>query len=265
MDDHKIEISFVVVEYLSIEEINTCVEAILRNVSMPCEIIISSNSCYSDEEKHSIPIADARVKWIYNQRNGGFAYAMNQGLKAATGRYMVIMNSDCTISDGMEQMVDFLRQHPDVGAIAPKIIDSQNRIQDTARPYVSVPRFIERHILRILKNNGIVLENGMNYNEVQTVDWLIGAFLMVSRRAYDETQGLDEAYFMYAEDLDWCTRIRQKGMEVVYFPHAHVVYAGTRRARHNRKYASIFLKSHLHYWRKFGFFFGYPKRQHLSL
>ena len=87
---------------------------------------------------------------------------------------------------------------------------------------------------------------------------------MVSKKAYELTQGMSEDYFMYAEDLDWCTRIRKKGLEIVYYPNAIIEYKGTRSARKSKKYAKIFLKSHITYWKKFGFLFGYPKRKHLS-
>jgi hypothetical protein len=186
---------------------------------------------------------------------------MNEGLRVAKGDYMVIMNSDCTPMTDLDGMMDFMESHPDIGAIAPRLQDAEGRLQDTARPYVSVPRFLWRHVQRVLRHREVVLNQRMDYGQIQTVDWLIGAFIMVSRRAYELTGGLDENYFMYAEDLDWCTRIRQQGLEVVYFPDAVVSYKGTRRARSNANYAKIFIESHIAYWKKFGFFFGYPKRK----
>ena len=86
---------------------------------------------------------------------------------------------------------------------------------------------------------------------------------MVSRKAYEATKGLDADLFMYAEDLDWCTRIRQYRLEVVYFPNCSIIYKGTRRARSNSRYAKIFIQSHIKYWKKFGFFYGYPKRKRI--
>ncbi len=85
----------------------------------------------------------------------------------------------------------------------------------------------------------------MKYNKIQTVDWIIGAFIMVSRKAYEATGGLDDNFFMYTEDLDWCTRIRQQGFEIVYYPFTRITYKGTRRARNSFKYARIFIESHL--------------------
>lgn len=259
-----IRLSIVVVEYKSIGEIQQCLASLDEHVRVPYEVIVSSNSCYTPEERQSIPQTDGHVRWLFNERNGGFAYAMNEGLRVAKGDYLVIMNSDCTPLTDLDGMMDFMEAHPDVGAIAPRLQDTDGRLQDTARPYVSLPRFLWRHVRRVLGHTDVVLDRRMDYGRIQTVDWLIGAFIMVSRRAYELTGGLDESYFMYAEDLDWCTRIRQQGLEVVYYPRAVVTYRGTRRARSNANYAKIFIVSHIAYWKKFGFFFGYPKRREVS-
>lgn len=255
-------LSFVIVEYNSIGDIAHCVDSIRQHVSQPHEIIVSSNSCYDKQKQEEICKQQGYAKWLFNDRNGGFAYAMNEGLKKATGAYLIIMNSDCILETDLSNMVAFMEEHPHVGAIAPQMRDSNGNIQDTARPYVSVPRYILRQVKRIVGHKISILDNRMDYGAIQTVDWLIGAFIMVSRKAYEATKGLDANYFMYAEDLDWCTRIRQKGLEVVYFPHATICYQGTRRARSNAQYAKIFIKSHIRYWKKFGFFYGYPKRIH---
>lgn len=253
-------LSFIIVEYHSIEEVNHCIDSILASVHVTHEIIVSSNSCYNNAEITRLTPCHENVKWVFNDRNGGFAYAMNQGLKAAKGDYLIIMNPDCIINDGIERMVNFLQDNPDVGLVAPRIQDAAGNIQDTAREYVSLPNFLHRQLIRILRHKVSILDNKVDYSKTQTVDWVIGAFMMATRTAYERTGGLDDSFFMYAEDLDWCTRVRQQGLEVVYFPNASVSYKGTRRARSSRKYAKIFIHSHFIYWRKFGFFRGYPKK-----
>jgi hypothetical protein len=256
-------LSVVIVEYNSIPETRSCIASLKTHIQVPYEIIISSNSCYSQQQKAQIATDNDNVRWLFNERNGGFAYAMNEGLKVAKGKYLVIMNSDCTIEMPLDGMIEFMDAHPETGAIAPMMKDKDGNIQDTARPYVTLPRYVWRQVKRITGHRISILDTKMDYNAIQTVDWVIGAFIMVSRRAYELTDGLDEAFFMYAEDLDWCTRIRQKGLEVVYYPPTVILYKGTRRARNNSKYAKIFIKSHLYYWKKFGFFYGYPKRRAL--
>lgn len=259
-----ITLSVVIVEYKSIQEIQACVASLKKHIGVPYEVIISSNSCYGEEQRKNIgKDADEHVRWLFNARNGGFAYAMNEGLKSARGQYLAIMNPDCTLCSDIGPMVRFMDMHPKVGAIAPQMKDGGGNIQDTARPYVTLSRYIVRQIKRIVYHKVSVLSDTMDYTAVQTVDWLIGAFIMVSRKAYELTGGLDEGYFMYAEDLDWCTRIRRAGLEVVYFPEVTILYAGTRRARTSSKYARIFIKSHIRYWNRFGYFFGHPQRKHI--
>ena len=248
--------------------VGTCLRYIFQvwkiiNETLKCEfeIIISSNSKYSAFKQKEILQAFPACKWNFNEFNGGFAYAMNKGLEIAIGEYLIIMNPDCKIIQGIDKMINFLYKYPNIGAIGPKIIDNNGHLQDTCRYYVSFPSFIYRQLKRIITHKESVLNSNFNYDNIQTVDWIIGAFIMVSRKAYEITKGMSEDYFMYAEDLDWCTRIRKSGLEIVYYPKALVEYKGTRSARKSKKYATIFLKSHLTYWRKFGFFFGYPKRK----
>lgn len=254
-------LSFIIIEYHCINEIISCIDSIESKVKLSYEIIVSSNSCYSKGEKESIPHLHKNVHWIFNEKNGGYAYAMNRGLEHADGKYLIIMNSDCILVNEITAMVNFLDQHKEVGAIAPQIIDADGKIQDTVRPYITPRRFIIRQIRRLFSKNTCVLNRHFDYNKVQTTDWAIGAFLMVSRKTYEKTKGLDEKIFMYAEDAEWCTRIRKYGFEIVYYPKVQIRYKGTRRARNNIKYALIFLKSHLHYWHKWGFFHGYPNRK----
>ena len=258
-------LSIVIVEYKSTQEIYRCVNALKEKISFPFEVIVSSNSLYDRQTQKSIRKSCRDVRWVFNEENGGFAYAMNRGLAHARGDYLVIMNSDCLLKSDLMPMLRFMEANAAVGAIAPQIRDAEGNIQDTARPYVTPLRFIRRSIHQRLSHTSCVMERSMDYSKTQTVDWVIGAFIMVSRKAYELTRGLDEKYFMYAEDVDWCTRIRTKGMEVVYYPNVLIEYKGTRRARNSWKYSRIFIKSHLRYWRKFGFFHGYPKRRNIRL
>lgn len=258
-----LKLSIVIVEYHSISEIKKCAASIKAHIKMPFEIIVSSNSCYNKQQQEAINQSNTNIHWLFNEKNGGFAYAMNEGLKTAKGDYLVIMNSDCTFVSALDNMINFMEKHPEVGAIAPQMRDADGNIQDTARPYVSLPRYIWRQVKRVIGHKVSILDTKIDYTKTQTVDWLIGAFIMVSRKAYELTGGLDDDLFMYAEDLDWCTRIRQQGFEVVYYPECTIIYKGTRRARSNTKYAKIFICSHIKYWRKFGFFWGYPTRKQI--
>lgn len=258
------KISIVIVEYKSLDELQRCAESLQKGFSYDVELIVSSNSCYSEEIQEEVRAQFPQFRWSFNEKNGGFAYAMNHGLKLATGDYLIIANPDCVFIETLDSMVEFLRVHPEVGAIAPQIVDDNRQIQDSCRQYVSVQSFIWRQIKRIITKQEVLLNPRLNYSKIQTVDWVIGAFIMVPRAVYEKTGGLSDEYFMYAEDVDWCTRIRQEGWEIVYYPEVKIQYKGTRSARKNTNSAKIFLRSHKTYWKKFGFFYGYPKRKKIE-
>lgn len=257
------KLSVIVVEYFSLNDIRKCIKSYKENIP-DIEIIISSNSQYNLAKQSEILNEFNSAIWIFNEKNGGFAYAMNKGLALASGDYLIISNPDCIIKDGILDMASFLNKNAEIGAIAPKIIDAEGNIQDSCRPYVTLPRFIGRQVHRILFKEESIRSKSIDYNKIQTVDWVIGAFIMIPRKIYEKTGGLSSEYFMYAEDLDWCTRIRKAGYEVVYYPKAEIIYKGSRNARTSMKYAKIFIKSHFIYWIKFGFFFITPIRKNIS-
>lgn len=257
------KISIVIVEYNSLDELQRCAESLQRGFSCEVELIASSNSCYSKEKQDDALSLFPQFKWSFNERNGGFAYAMNQGLKLATGDYLIIANPDCVFLEKLDEMVDFLQSHSEVGAIAPQIVDENGHIQDSCRHYVSLQSFVCRQLRRKFTGKEVLLNSRVDYSKIQTVDWVIGAFIMVSRAVYEKTGGLSDDYFMYAEDMDWCTRIRLAGWEVVYYPKVKIQYKGTRSARKNANSAKIFLNSLKTYWKKFGYFGGYPKRREM--
>lgn len=243
-------LSIIVIEYKSLEEITGFVEkakVALRDVDY--EIIVSSNSLYSLPQQLKVKDSFPNIRWIFNDRNGGFAYGMNRGLEIAEGNYLMIANPDLVIKSGVREGIDFLRDHVEVGAIGPVIKDSDGEIQDSARPFVTLPRWIFRQFKRVLG-----WKDKYDYSFIQPVDWVIGACILMKKDVYNKVGGLDESYFMYAEDMDLCTRIHLAGLDVVLFPQMQVEYKGTRSARHSWKYAQIFLLSHRNYWKKFGYF-----------
>lgn len=257
------KVSIVIVEYNSLNELQRCAESLQKVFSCEVELIASSNSCYPIAKQVEAQSLFPQFKWSFNEKNGGFAYAMNQGLKLATGDYLIIANPDCVFIDKLDEMVFFLQQHPEVGAIAPQIVEECGQVQDSCRHYISVQSFIWRQLRRKFTRKEVLLNSRMDYSKVQTVDWVIGAFIMVSRVVYEKTGGLSDEYFMYAEDMDWCTRIRLAEWEVVYYPKVKIQYKGTRSARKNANSAKIFLNSLKTYWKKFGYFGGYPKRREM--
>jgi N-acetylglucosaminyl-diphospho-decaprenol L-rhamnosyltransferase len=255
-------VSFVIIEYFSVDKVYECAESLKSSLTeITYEIIISSNSCYDVKTQASLIQKFPDIRWIFNEKNGGFAYGMNQGLKQAEGTFLAISNPDVVVIDGLMPMINFMKSRSNIGAIGPMFTDFEGNVQDSCRSYPSLQSLLTRFIRRFMGKGEIVYENNMDYSQIQTVDWIAGAFILVSRKAYEKTGGLDEGFFLYAEDVDWCTMIRMKGFEIVYYPKARMMFKGSRNARKNLKYTIVFLKSHIRYWLKFGFFGGYPLRK----
>lgn len=243
-------ISIVVIEYHSLEEIGKFLCSIKDNIEGDYEVIVSSNSLYSEEEQKCVQEYFPKVHWSFNKKNGGFAYGMNEGLKKAQGDVMVVMNPDVKQKSSLKPMVDYLQSHPEVGIIAPKIVDGDGVIQDSFRHFVTPWGFFLRQIGWIKDKGKLHVKD---FKEPVKGDWVIGAFMMIRRDFYEKVGGLSDDYFMYCEDMDWCKRAHKAGYEVVYFPETVIEYKGTRSARKSWKYAKIHIKSLLTYWRKYGF------------
>ena len=247
------KLSIVVIEYHSIHEVVALSHAVGKALGDDVELIISSNSLYSESEQKRISETYSHARWQFNVRNGGFAYGMNEGLKVAKGDVLVIVNPDVKFKTPLEPMVDYLLQHPEVGIIAPKIVDEDGVVQDSFRHFATPFSFITRQVGRIVHRNKLHVKSA---DTPQKVDWVIGAFMMVRRDFYEKVGGLSEDYFMYCEDEDWCKRAHLAGYDVIYYPDTVIEYKGTRASRNSWKYAKIHIQSLFTYWRKYGFFFG---------
>lgn len=248
------ELSFVILEYLSVDETLTAIASIRESaLNYSYEIIVASNSCYDSNMQQQLIKKLPEVKWVFNPINGGFAYGMSRGLELAKGRFLSIMNSDVIILSGLSEMIEYADSRREIGAIGPQTINPEGEIQDSYRKFVTPVSLLKRNLLRIFAGiHGP--EKGSKPAEVQKTGWLSGAYIMVTRDAFISAGSLDERYFLYAEDMDWCYRIKQAGYDVVYYPPMTIAFKGTRRARKISKYTWYFIKSHILFWNKFGYF-----------
>lgn len=239
------KVSVILLEYHSIDEIRDAISAI-RKFDTNCEIIVSSNSLYSAEDQLKAKNAITDCKWVFNPKNGGFGYGMTMGARAAEGDYVVFLNSDVLLQSDFSEMIAYLEGHPNVGMIAPQLVDEDGVVQDSYRKTITPFNFFWRHVERFLK-----VYHDQKRNEPIVVDWVIGAFMLTKKKYFDMVGGFDyKTYFMYVEDMDLCHELKLKGLDTVYYPLSSAQYVGTRAARNNKKYTKIFLQSLFGYWKK---------------
>ncbi|MFA6252676.1 MAG: glycosyltransferase family 2 protein [Patescibacteria group bacterium] len=212
------------------------------------EIIVVDNASYDGLDsiiKEKFP----SVKFIQSQKNGGFAYGNNLGIKQAVGQYIMICNPDLAIlSEAASQMVDYMEANPSVGLAGPRLINADKSIQYSCTNFPDWHLPIYRRTMFSESKAGqtwldkYLLKN-LDHNQNFFVPALFGACLIVRRSAIETVGLLDERYFMYMEDLDWSRRFWDKGFKVAYIGTAEVIHLHRRQSAADNLPKSIFSRS----------------------
>ena len=221
------------------------------------EVIVVDNASVDD----SVQIVKQEFPWVHliaSQENLGYTGGNNLGAQEAQGRYLLILNPDTeVVGDALERMVAYLDEHPTVGGVGPQLLYPDGSVQPSCRRFPRLATaFLEGTPFsrRWFPNNRFERMYYMAdcpHDRIQAVDWVVGAALMVRRETWNEVGPLDDQFFMYSEELDWCHRCRGAGWEIHYLPLAQVIHrhkgsAGqipaTTRVRLNRSRVLYFRK-----------------------
>jgi len=192
------------------------------------EIIVVDNGS-TDGSVEMVRAEFPTVRLIANTDNRGFPAANNQGIAAARGRYVFLLNPDTeVIGDALATMVTFADAHPDVGVVGPQLLNPDGSVQSSRRRFPTLATaffestWLEPYAPRSLLRRYHMLDTPCD--AMQDVDWVTGAALMARREAIQQVGLMDEGFFMYSEELDWCRRFREAGWRVVYLPSARIIH-----------------------------------------
>lgn len=247
-------LSVIVVTYNAAPYVEACLASIEARLEAGTTEICVVDNASTDATCELVARHDHRVRLVVNPRNLGFAAALNRGLAATTGRYVLWVNPDATIEDGGASiLVRYLDEHPEVGILGPKIVDPDGQLQRSARAFPSYDWPLgHRHgwLTRLFPANPFsarYLLADLDPSTVRDVDWVSGACLLHRREVAEHVGGLDERFFMYCEDVDFCRRARQAGWLVRYHPALTVRHhvAGTTRQEPVR----MLVERHRSLWR----------------
>lgn len=252
-----ITLSIVIVNYNVCGFLEQCLLSLADAVKeIPHEIFVVDNASTDGSDTY-IPRRFPQVKYIYNAENVGFARANNQAIALSSGRYVLLLNPDTVVGESvLSEACRFLDDHPDAGALGVKMLDGDGRFLPESKrgfpsPWVSFckifglakmfprsPRFGRYH-LRYLDEN-----------EINRVDVLSGAFMLLRRSTLDRCGLLDEQFFMYGEDIDLSYRMTLTGRHNYYLPLRIIHYKGESTKTESLRYVRIFYQAMLIFLRK---------------
>jgi len=169
---------------------------------------------------------------VLEQENLGMGAGNNAGMRVASGRYFLLLNSDAWMLPGaVQRLVELADVRADAAVLAPRLRNPDGSLQRSVRGFPTPWRIAtEYFFLRKLAPRSRALNSlygaGFDHQSTRDVDWVSGACLLVRREAVEAVGPFDEAYFMFSEETDWCYRFRQAGWAVVFFPGAECVHVG---------------------------------------
>lgn len=253
-------ISIVIVSYNTRDLLRKCLRSILETADerfcpsgLPIEIIVVDNAS-SDGTISMLQREFPDVQVIANAENVGFAEANNQGITIAKGDYILLLNPDTEMLPGaLAALVHFMDMHPEAGAVGPRLLNADKTLQPSCHAFPNLlGHFIDiAELYRFFK----VIQRfrpGGNHTQTCAVDWVTGACVLLRREAISQVGLLDEDYFLYAEEMDWCYRARELGWLTYFTPQAEVIHVGggssgeTRGALIVELYRSLYLFYHKH-------------------
>jgi hypothetical protein len=212
--------------------------------------------------------ADVVLQMIFSHENLGFTGGNNLGIKSATAPVLLLLNSDTIVKPGcLKTSLDYLSVHPEAGILGPKLLDPDGTRQLSCRrfPSFSTALFNRYSLMtRLFPDNpwsrAYLMSDPSEANEPRVVDWVSGAAMFVTRPALNSIGMLDENFFMYAEDVDFCLRANQLDFEVHYLPEAEIIHLIGSSSRHLPfrtiwwRHHSMWLFYYKHYSRRIAFF-----------
>lgn len=257
------DLSVLIVNFNSGPFLKRCLKSVFEfTQDLELEVIVVDNAS-SDRSMEGIAEEFPQVNLILNSQNLYFSKASNMALERSKGRYLMLLNPDTHIVDNaFRKLVDFMERRRDAGACGPKFLNFDGTLQAIGNRYPTpLYVFFEFSFVNTLFPDNPVRRNRrygeLNEREDREIEATGGACMLVRREALQKAGILDERFLMYAEETDWCYRIRQAGWKIFYVSGATVYHygGGSAMTEERGKMDKIFRRSLLYFCRKhYGFF-----------
>ena len=224
------DLSICIVSWNTRTDLEQALKSILRVHHSPdVQVVVLDNSS-RDGSADMVRQLFPEVTLIESRQNLGFARGYNRAAAEAAARHLLLVNPDTVVHPGaLQSLVAFLDSHPEAGAVGPRLLNPDGSLQFSCRRFPTPAAAIFRNTFlgRVLSRNRFTRDYLMadwDHRTVREVDWISGAAMCVPRTVWEEVGGFDQAFFMYAEDMDWCLRARQAGYRIYYLPEAAITH-----------------------------------------
>lgn len=255
-----LDLSIVIISWNVRELLRCCLASIQESLkgekgkSLLVETIVFDNGSADG----STDMVREDFPWVHLMESGvnlGFTKGNNLAIGQSEGRCILLLNPDTeVVGDALGIMVDYMESHPRVGALGPQLLNPDGTTQSSRRRFPTLATaFLESTVLQPWFQGSNILKRyyllDRPNDEIQPVDWVVGAALLIRREALHQVGLLDEEFFMYSEELDWCYRLKAQGWEAVYLPTAQVVH------QEGRSSEQVLPARHIHFQRSKTLFF----------
>jgi GT2 family glycosyltransferase len=232
-----VDVSIIVVAWNVKDLLYNCLQSVYgQTEGISFEVIYVDNA----SEDGSVEMVKQRfpqVKIIQNNENRGFIIASNQGIEMARGRYVLLLNSDTIVLDNaIAKTVWFADAHPEAAVVGCKVLNPDGTLQRTCHMYNSILNsFLSAtYLYKIFPKSRFFGREEMtwwDYNDVREVEVIGGCYSLVRKEAIEQVGLMDDIYFFYGDDVDWCYRFKQSGWKVLFTPDPKIIHYGGQNTK----------------------------------
>ncbi len=230
------DVSIIIVNWNTKKLLRDCLTSIYEQTrSIDFEVIVVDNFS-SDDSTKMVRAEFPKVILIENKENRGFAAANNQAIAIAQGRYILLLNSDTVVLDkAIEKTLSFADDNPKAAALGCRVFNPDGTIQTTCFMFPSILNMIlsSTYLYKLFPGSKFFGREQMTWwdrNDIREVDVVTGCFILVRRQAIEQVGILDERFFMYGEETDWCYRMKKNGWKIMFTPVGQIIHYGGQSA-----------------------------------
>lgn len=234
------DVSIVIVNWNTRDILRDCLLSVYEQTkTVNFEVLVVDNAS-GDGSPEMVAEEFPQVILLANAENVGFAAANNQGIAVSKGRYVLLLNSDTVVLDGaIDKVVTFADGHPEAGVVGCRVLNPDRTLQPSCFMYPSIVNSLleSLYLNKLFPRNrffGRALMGWWDRDDVRDVEVVTGCFMFVRREAIEDVGVMDDRYFMYAEETDWCYRFSKAGWRNLFTPAAEIVHLGGQSTAQRR-------------------------------